>query len=619
MKFSFPSFVRVACGLALVVAHTSGHAQTGVARGLIVQLKPLAETVGQGTAGTEKPQAARDRASALARGAGVALRDVRTLNARQQVLQFAEPLQGAALQEALARMRQQAGVAAVEPDVRVSRLATPNDPLYGLKQWNLMVPTTLRPATLNMPGAWDRTTGSAVTVAVLDTGVRPNHPDLAGKLLPGYDMVGELEFSNDGDGRDADPSDPGDWVSVAESRQTVFAGCVAENSSWHGTFIAGQIAATTQNAQGIAGVSWGARILPVRVSGKCGAFLSDIFDGLRWAAGLPVSGAPANPNPARIINLSFGGDAACTATYQDVINEVTAAGALVVVAAGNEGGVLRRPADCAGVMAVGGVRADGAKVSYSNLGSNIALMAPSGEPSLQLHSLSNAGTTSPGADTYGDLSGTSFAAPQAAGVGALMLSINPALTPAQLLSRMREGANAHANNSFLAQCSATSGSVCNCNTSTCGAGVLNGLGALQQAEKPALFLTSLGSLQPSTTVTLSAANSKAALGSSMQGFQWVQVSGTAVTLVTVSASDVAFRMPSTGGSFTFRLFGTDSAGRVSAQDVQINASGTPDGGASGGSGGGGAMGLWGILALIGLTVLESLRKCRQQRGQSAGC
>ena len=184
---------------------------------------------------------------------------------------------------------------------------------------------------------------------------------------------------------------------------------------------------------------------------------------------------------------------------------------------------------------------------------------------------------------------------------------------------MREGANAHANNSFLAQCSATSGSVCNCNTSTCGAGVLNGLGALQQAEKPALFLTSLGSLQPSTTVTLSAANSKAALGSSMQGFQWVQVSGTAVTLVTVSASDVAFRMPSTGGSFTFRLFGTDSAGRVSAQDVQINASGTPDGGASGGSGGGGAMGLWGILALIGLTVLESLRKCRQQRGQSAGC
>lgn len=611
-----PSFVRVACGLALAFAHVPGHAQSGMARGLIVQLKPVTDAAGQVAVQTEKPQAARDRASALARSAGVALREVRTLNARHQVLQFAQPLQGQALQDALARMREQAGVAAVEPDVRVGRLATPNDPLYGSRQWNLMVPTSLQPATLNMPGAWDKTTGSAVTVAVLDTGVRPTHPDLAGKLLPGYDMVSEVEFANDGDGRDTDASDPGDWVSLAESRQAVFAGCIAENSSWHGTFIAGQIGAATHNAQGIAGVSWGARILPVRVSGKCGAFLSDIFDGLRWAAGLTVSGAPANPTPARIINLSFGGDAACTAAYQNVINEVTAAGALVVVAAGNEGGALRRPADCAGVMAVGGVRANGAKVSYSNLGSNMALMAPSGEQSLPLHSLSNAGTTGPGADTYGDLSGTSFAAPQAAGVAALMLSINPALTPAQLVSRMRDGANAHINNNFLAQCTTTSAGTCNCNTSTCGAGVLNGLGAAREAEKPALVLTPIGSLQPGTTVTLSAANSQAALGSSMQGFQWIQVSGTAVTLAVVNASDVAFRMPSTGGSFTFLLIGSDTAGRSSMQEVQLSASGTADGGASGGSGGG-AVGQWGVLALLALVVMEGLRARRHRRVSGA--
>lgn len=615
MNLTLASCLRAACLLALAAAHVHSQAQVGVARGLIVQLKPLTSAAPQAAEPTEKPQAARDRAHAMARGAGVAVREVRTLNATHHVLAFDQPLEGAPLQAALARVRQQADVAWAEPDVRVRRLATPNDPLYSSKQWNLKAPTASQQAPINMPAAWDRSTGTPITVAVLDTGVRPTHPDLAGKLLPGYDMVSEVEFANDGDGRDPDPSDPGDWVSSAEARSGVFSGCVAENSSWHGTFIAGQIAAVTNNAQGVAGVSWGARILPVRVSGKCGALLSDILDGLRWAAGLSVNGAPTNLNPARIINLSFGGDAACTSAYQSVINEVTAAGALVVVAAGNEGGSLRRPADCLGVMAVGGVRADGAKVSYSNFGSNMALMAPSGESSLQLHSLSNSGLSSPAADTYGDLSGTSFAAPQAAGVASLMLSVNPALSPAQLLARMKAGARAHAFNTFLQQCGAGSSSTCNCNTSVCGAGLLDGLGALTQAEKPAVTVATVGSLQVGTSVTLSGAASQAATGSSLQGFQWSQVGGAAVALTTVNATDVRFTLPTTAGNFVFKLVVTDTAGRSSEDTVQFTSLAGSGGGTSPLGGGGGAMGWWGV-ALLGL--FAALEVWRTRRRIQAG-
>ncbi|MBX3655969.1 MAG: S8 family peptidase [Ramlibacter sp.] len=590
----------MACSL-LCVAGAARAQAAPPARGLIVQLKATAPVV----PGLERAQSARERISAVAQSTGVSMRASHQISGAYHVIEFDAPLRGAALEALAQRMRYNPDVESVEPDVLIHRQAVPNDPQFASRQWHLQAPG-LNAAPLNMPAAWDRTTGTAVTVAVLDTGVRPGHPDLAGKLLPGYDFVSEVEYANDGDGRDADPSDPGDWVTTAEASSGVFAGCSAENSSWHGTFIAGQIAALTNNATGVAGVSWGARVLPVRVSGKCGAFLSDILDGMRWAAGLPVTGVPANANPARIINLSFGGDSPCSASYQKVIDEITAAGSLLVVAAGNEGAVLRRPADCRNVLAVGAVRADGLKVSYSNVGSNMALMAPGGDGSLALYSLDNTGLRGPVNDTYGEKIGTSFSAPQAAGIAALMLSVNPALSPAQIVSSMKLGVRPHVSNPFFAQCSSSgTASTCNCTTSSCGAGLLDGPGALAAALQPAVNIVVTGTAQPGATLLLNGSGSAAATGATVQSYLWTQVAGAAVTLQGSSAATATVTLPAAAGSFSFKLRVTDNLGRSSEDTVVItSATATPP--AADSSGGGGAVGgpeLLGIALLLLWPVL----------------
>ncbi|HEX5786500.1 MAG TPA: S8 family peptidase, partial [Burkholderiaceae bacterium] len=318
-----------------------------------------------------------------------------------------------------------------------------------------------------------------VTVAVVDSGVRPNHPDLAANLLPGHDFVSEVESANDGDGRDADASDPGDWVTAAEASTPLFAGCDAENSSWHGTAIAGAIAAVSQNATGVAGVNWGGKVVPVRVAGKCGAVLSDLLDGVRWAAGLPVVGAPSNPHPARIINLSYGGSEACNAAYQTMVNDVRNAGALLVVAAGNDGGPLTRPADCSGVMAVTGVRGDGAKASYGNYGTQVTLAAPGGSghggADAGVMSTLDSGSQGPVAPAYALVAGTSFSAPLVAGVASLVLGIQPNLSVSQLEGLLKGAVRPHTVQATLAQCSATAlfQGECNCTTQTCGTGLLD--------------------------------------------------------------------------------------------------------------------------------------------------
>ena len=303
---------------------------------------------------------------------------------------------------ALERLRADPAVEFAVPDRVRHAHATPNDPGF-TGQWYLR---SAEASAVNATAAWDRELGSVgVVVAVLDTGVTYDHPDLGrgdlgGRLLPGFDFVSSTLRGNDGDGRDADPSDPGDWVNDADKTDPTFTNCDVTGSSWHGTRVAGMIGAMTNNSAGVSGLSWNSFILPVRVLGKCGGTDSDILAGMRWAAGLSTPGAPANPTPARVLNLSLGSTSACEQSYRTVIDELRARKVLVVISAGNEGTIVSSPANCPGVASVAALRHAGSKVGFSNLGPEVTIGAPGGNcvninggPCLfSLDTTSNAGT-----------------------------------------------------------------------------------------------------------------------------------------------------------------------------------------------------------------------------------
>jgi serine protease len=525
-----PSWMPVWC-LAGVLSASVVHAG-GPPAGLLVQFRPGVvdtEVDVAPLAARDTPQAQRERALArwqrqhalalrhfdkVAADAGVAFAAVGSAGSS---LRVDLPLgSGATTAEyAARRLRLHPDVAAVVPNERLRRAALlPTDPQFA-QQWHLQPPSAYAGA-INATTGWVRSTGATapVNVAVVDTGVRFDHPDLSGKLLTGYDFVSEVDYANDGNGRDADATDPGDWVTAGEASQPNFQGCEPEDSSWHGTAIAGVIAAGANNALGGVGVHWGARVVPVRVAGKCGAVLSDLLDGVRWAAGLPVAGVPVNPNPAKIINLSYGGDGPCNAAYQAAIDDATAAGALVVAAAGNAGAPVTRPADCRGVLAVTAVRGDGAKASYGSYGPAVGLAAPGGSGSGGaddgIYTTLNTGRRSPTTSSYGPMVGTSFSAPLAAGVAALVLSIQPGLSGAAVSSLLVGHVRPHTRQANLATCSAQSISqgACNCTTQTCGSGLLDvdlALAAAQGAIPPA-------PVTPTTPVTPSTQGGGGALG-----------------------------------------------------------------------------------------------------------
>jgi len=592
----------LALGAALLASLPAQAADAMVARGLIVTLKAPAD------GGRESPQATRERLKAVANDAGLASATAAVpVGPRAHLLPFAAPLTGTAVQDAERRVRLNPQVARVEPDVRLKRQAAPNDPYYtdGI-QWHLRTPAEGGAAAINLPPAWERTRGSAAAVvAVVDSGAQYGHPDLAGKLLPGYDLISDLDTSNDGNGRDADASDPGDWISLSEANSARYPLCPAEDSSWHGSFIAGEIAAATNNGLGVAGVGWDTRVLPVRVSGKCGAWLSDVVDGIRWAAGLPVSGVPANPTPARVINVSFGGSSSCTPTYQNAIDDATAAGSLVVVAAGNENGPLTRPADCAGVLAVGAVRQDGLKTYYSSYGPNVGIMAPGGpgaaDSGPRLYSTSNAGKRGPAESIYDSKDGTSFATPLAAGVAALMLSVNPALTPAQLVSRIQSGARPFPSSAVYPSCNVSTplNSACNCTRETCGPGLLDADRALQLATSPSAVIAPIGSVPAGSTVTLDGRGSAAVAGASIASYQWSQVSGSPVGIRDAGAPVASVSLPDARGDWVFRLLVTDTLGRSADNYVTVSTFRQDDGKGGGATGLAWGAGLW-ALALLAL-------------------
>ena len=573
-----------------------------VARGLIVRLQSAPDSAKSAESVRER-LAAVAQDSALPAQAGVPIGDGRHL------LRFDVPLSGAALAAAERRVRLNPQVAEVEPDVRLRRLAEPNDPYYANgAQWYLRTPAAGGASAINLPPVWAITQGRPEQViALVDTGVDPRHPDLAGKLLPGYDMVSDLRTSNDGDGRDPDASDPGDWVTEADLGQVGFQGCTVEDSSWHGTFIAGQLAAATGNATGVTGVNWAAKILPVRVSGQCGAWLSDVVDGIRWAAGLPVAGVPANPTPARIINVSFGGPGACGSSYQAAIDAARAVRSLVVVAGGNEAGPLSRPADCGGVLSVGAVRRDGLKAPYSSFGRTLGIMAPGGFGAVDgaIVSTTNTGKRGPEAPSYGTKQGTSFAAPLAAGVASLMLAANPALTPDEIVSRIQAGARAFPHVAGYASCESAStlASACNCTTASCGPGLLDAAGALQLAGSPAVAIAAVDPVAPGATVTLDGRASTASPGAQLVAYQWSQQSGPgAAQIASPDQPLTQVTLPGgASGTWVFRLLVSDSAGRSADNYVSVVAQGPGGGGDAGDGGGegsgGGASGWWWGLGL----------------------
>ena len=336
--------------------------------------------------------------------------------------------------EAESLMRQIAGnpnVEYVEVDKLNKPFLTPNDTRFS-EQFGLGSGA----GGIRATEAWDITSGAGSVVAVLDTGIT-SHSDLAANLLPGYDFIIDTAVSVDGNGRDADASDPGDGYNANECGT----GVPASNSSWHGTHVAGTIAAVTNNAKGVAGVAYGAKVVPVRVLGKCGGYDSDIADAIVWASGGTVSGVPANANPAEVINLSLGGSGACGTTTQTAINGAVGRGTTLVIAAGNDNTNVSNasPANCNNVVAVGSITSTGARSSFSNYGALVDIAAPGSA----ILSTLNAGARTPGAESYASYSGTSMATPHVAGVVALIQSVsNPAKTPAQIEALLKSSARA---------------------------------------------------------------------------------------------------------------------------------------------------------------------------------
>lgn len=423
------------------------------AQGLIVRYRDgtaAVDLAGSNSATTAAKNRVMSRLDGLSARTNTRLKHVRALSIGAQLVDLSEDevSTNADLESMAAVLRKDPEVMSVELNAMMVPMLVPNDTRYS-EQWHYSSSTV----GINAQPAWDRATGAGVVVAVLDTGIVP-HTDLNANVLAGYDFVSDAASARDGNGRDSNPNDEGDWYLAGECGQPQ-----GSNSSWHGTHVAGTVAAVTNNSSGVAGVAFGAKVLPVRVLAKCGGSLADIADAIVWASGGSVSGVPANPTPAKVINMSLGGSGACGTTYQAAINTAIGRGTAVVVAAGNSNvnASNARPANCTGVITVGATTNAGAKSSFSNFGALVDVSAPGSS----ILSTLNAGTTVPAAQSYASYSGTSMATPHVAGVAALMFQAKPTATPAEIETALRGSTRP-----FLVACT------------TCGTGIVDANAAI---------------------------------------------------------------------------------------------------------------------------------------------
>lgn len=530
----------------------------------------------------------------LAAKNGVALSYKRQMSGMAHVLALPQSLSRAEAIALTKRLEMDSNVVFAEPDEWVYPAMVPNDPGYtGAPQWHYFAPSTAsgNAGGINAPAAWDINRGQDVIVAVIDTGVA-SHPDLAANVIGGYDFIGDDQFSNDGSpGRDADASDPGDWRTATD--------CPAPNntqtnSSWHGTHVSGTIAAVTNNSLGVAGVAYEARILPLRVLGRCGGYSSDSADAIQWAAGLAVPNLPVNPNIAKVINLSLGSANPCSNTTQSAITAARAAGAVVVAATGNAGNTsIGQPASCQGVIAVTAHTFQGDNASYANVGPGTTISAPGGgscttpdgagficstanstastNQNFWIWSTSFYGITTPNSQNaamtasgpaYAAKIGTSMATPHVSGVAALLASRMPALTPDEIAFLITSSARPHPAGLFCAM--ATAG--------TCGSGLLDAAAALMRLSDrtPMLTLTpSAAVVAGGQTAILTAVATPRNGGSTAFTYTWAQTSGPSVLLTNSTTATPSFTATNPGGVQTFNLTLRDGNGYRVTQTVSI--------------------------------------------------
>lgn len=428
---------------SLQQALDEAEAQHGLAPGSLKRINGTMVAMRRDVEAAER-RAAQSRVAALSKRRDIPMSHVRVLATGADLVDL-----GPDSWERAERLRKDPEIRYVEPDARMMTTSV-NDTYWSL-QWHYHQTG----GGLSLPDAWNISTGQDVVVAVLDTG-STSHPDLNANTLPGYDFISDEDNARDFTGRDDDPSDEGDWRLTdgecgPESK--------SRNSTWHGTHVAGTIAAVTDNASGVAGVAYDAKILHARVLGKCGGSTSDIADAIVWASGDAVDGVD-NPNPADIINMSLGGEGACSSTYQDAIDTAVDNGTTIVVSAGNKNidASNQRPANCNNVITVAASDSQGNRASFSNYGTKVDVTAP-GKSVL---STLNTGNTTPSSSTYNYKNGTSMAAPHVAGVVALLKSQNPSLSPASIESKLKDTARAPGS-----ECSAG-----------CGAGLVDAAAAL---------------------------------------------------------------------------------------------------------------------------------------------
>ncbi len=660
---------------------------------VIVKFKARATIQSVSNASTGSAGVGPHKAAEMGTRLRAALTDGQVLGERTQVIK-GRGITSSALAASLA----------ADPDVewaevdhqRYIQAAPVNDPLYpdGLAtatpasgQWYLRAPGVDASGRsvlsgINIEPAWAITHGStAVVIGDVDTGIT-QHPDLDSKILTGYDFVGwassdgskALATANDGNLADADPSDPGDWVTATENstKGGPFYACndsdtdtpgqpVAANSSWHGTQTAGILGAATNNGTGMAGTGYDTQVIPARALGKCGGWDSDIIAAAEWAGGIAVSGnVPVNAHPARVINMSLGSPVAsggCTQAYVDAFTALRNKGVVVVVAAGNDGLGVGTPANCTPaasdsdqtpiLIAVAALRHAGTKVGFSNIGPLVTVAAPGGNcvntdaSAACLYPIltaANTGTTTPvaGGGTYttafGEVSlGTSFSTPMVASTVALMLSANPALTNADITriikGTVRPFPTVSDTTPQPAQCtvpvagSKTVQNECICTSSTCGAGMLDAGVAVARAyaeaghtsaEPVADITVSASTVVVGSTLTLSGTGSALASGgAAISSYAWsLPDNDSLVTLATPSASGTALTAVAAGTTHVM-LKVTDANGLTSQYTVPITVTAKPIVTSSGGGGGGAANPAWlAALALAGLLLRPRARRPR---------